>query len=292
MLILITSQLHPQLTETNETTMLYTLILRPRDIVEAEELALQAAYEAENDAIQEAYEAEEMARYEREMAAYETHIRQEAERIRSMHIRTACDSGEVIVGNRYYDSSNPLWKQLAEEEADGLDLRPSADRYVETSYMRDYTSEYLDAMGQGNQVKKLKIPVDTSYILCAISPNPMPFFLFPQAVSMSSASSSTAYLRAQQRVNAAQDYSRFGGRSGIPTTRPVVKTPVVATVKKPPTAHYGNRGAQGSTLLSSSHPAMNPARTLKPSASMSRPKAPTAVAPKSIRCPGKKPCKR
>lgn len=124
--------------------MMYTLILRPKDVVEAENLAMQAAYEAE-----------ELAKYEASRAAYAAHIRQEAERIRSMHIRTACDAGEVIVGNRYYNSDNPLWERLAEEAADGLDMRPSAERYVETSY-RDYTSEYLDAIGQGNQVRKLK----------------------------------------------------------------------------------------------------------------------------------------
>lgn len=74
---------------------------------------------------------------------YDRLVRQEAERLRYMHINTACNNGEVIVGNSYYDASNPLWRQLAEDHCEGLEFRPPASRHVRTCY-QDYTTAFLE----------------------------------------------------------------------------------------------------------------------------------------------------
>ena len=113
---------------------MYTLVLRPRCVVEAEEL----------DALLEDQIAHEDAERIRLEAEYERLVIQEAERIRCLHINTACDNGEVIVNNPYYDASNPLWRQLAEEQCEGLDRRPAASRFVETCF-QDYTTAFLES---------------------------------------------------------------------------------------------------------------------------------------------------
>jgi len=84
-------------------------------------------------------------------------------------------------------------------------------------------------------------------------------------MSQGSSSSHLAYLRAQQRVNAMQDYTRFKSGSSV------------SSLNASKTVGYGNRGAQGSTLLSPSHPAMNPSKSRSGT---------------NARCPGKKPGKR
>lgn len=124
--------------------MMYTLVLRPRRVVEAEEL----------DALleEQATVYEEEAERIRLEAEYERLVIQEAERIRCLHINTACGNGEVIVNNRYYEASNPLWRQLAEEQCEGLDCRPAASRHVETCF-QDYTMAFLESQQQVIHIK-------------------------------------------------------------------------------------------------------------------------------------------
>lgn len=78
-------------------------------------------------------------------------IQQEAERLRCAEIRKACDSGAVIVGNSYYDQSNPHWIQQAKLNLTGsigayqfgIHQPEPMTRFVTRQQDRNPISEYL-----------------------------------------------------------------------------------------------------------------------------------------------------
>jgi len=117
-------------------------------------------------------------------------LQMEAERLRCAEVRSACDRGAVIVGDPYYDASNPRWMQMAKSNLlgdtdsfmDGIDA-PSTTRYVVTQDNVDHVSNYINELGSMSSQMR-----DRNY------------------------KEAQKYIKAQIRVNAKQDYRRFGGK--------------------------------------------------------------------------------
>lgn len=173
---------------TGMASNIYTLVLKPRSVIEQEKkqmemdrlLALLLARELnreEEDVVDLSQEEEE----EDQMK-----IRMEAERYRCEAIRQS--HGKLIIHDRYYDQDNPYWVYKARKHLYGKESPEMG-----TTSPRE-GAEVLPTCHTVNHV--------SNYI------GSLPFTANNQR------NTHMTHLKAQQRVNAAQNYARFGGQKG------------------------------------------------------------------------------
>lgn len=115
-------------------------------------------------------------------------LHREAECLRTHEIREACSSGRVIVNDPYFFSDNPHWMNMARTRLYGngnecgfsIESPREDPRFVQTP--TDFIGEYLATLPtQTTATRKMQMQ----------------------------------HLKTQKKLNAKQDYTRFGGSKKI-----------------------------------------------------------------------------
>lgn len=134
----------------------YILILRPRNIVEAEENL--EIIRQKLQFLQQLQEEEDEIPKEDPFQ-----IKMKAEQLRCDKIREFCDKGAVIVGNPFFNSDNPHWERQARHELygiwegqKGISSAGNISRYVNTSYKNENkTPKYVKSKKTLKEIERL-----------------------------------------------------------------------------------------------------------------------------------------